>query len=317
MTDTIETEELAPEIRIGLKAATARRRLEDLPELVAYIRSLVVPTLGGAKDGMPRAASKEPPLPMRADAADDADAIWRQLIEWVDFWASVFQVKPPAAAQAAWRNENGDLLGFRPHITPPGAGVMTKYLVDWLLVRHEAIADKQSGELYYDDVADLQQVDHERQSRSSIWGKYPRAPRRQRPVLPRPCPVCDHYAYGAEWPDGGQPEDVVLRCEHCGHVDEQPLTTSKGARQVIVELREERQSWDRRGVLAFYDMHGYYPTEEEPLDRERSLPVCGALTLVDGRTFVCTLLTRHEGDHSAAPGGDGKRFEWPRKEQAA
>lgn len=261
MTDTI-TPEVDSDILLGLKAATARRRLEDLPELVAHIRTLVVPTLGGAGDGMPRAASKEPPLPMRADAADDADAIWRQLCEWVDYWSGVFDVKPPAAATAAWRNEDGDLLGFRPHLTPPGAGALTKYLVDWLLVRHEAIASKPSGELYYDDVADLQQVDHERETRSSIWGKYPRAARRQRPVLPRPCPVCDHYAFGAEWPAGGRPEDVVLRCEVCGHQDDTPLATSRSARQVIVELREERQSWDRPGVLAFYDAHGYWPTQD-------------------------------------------------------
>ncbi len=274
MTDTI-TPDLDDDVRIGLKAATARRRLEDLPELVAHIRTLVVPALGGAKDGMPRAASKEPPLPMRADAADDADAIWRQLIEWVDYWAGVFDVKPPAAAQAAWRNENDDLLGFRPHLTPPGAGALTKYLVDWLLVRHDAIAGKTSGEIYYDDVADVQGVrydDDGTPSWYSIWGKYPRAARRQRPVLPRPCPVCDHYAYGADWPDGGKPEDVVLRCDLCGHEDHTALLTSRTARQVVVELREERQSWDRAGILAFYDQHRYWPTQEV----QRCL-VCGDL----------------------------------------
>lgn len=269
MTITQQPEEEAsvdPAVSLGLRAATARRRLEDLPELVTHIRSLVTPTLGGAKDGMPRAASKEHPLPMRSDAADDADALWRQLCEWVEHWADVFDVRPPASATAAWRNEKGELIGFRTHLRPEQAGTLTKYLVDWLLIRHEAIASKPSGGHYYDDVSDLQQTVYnlkgEPESWYSIAPKYPRAPRLQRPVLPRPCPVCDQYAYGAEWPEDGRPEDVILRCEHCGHQDDAVLRSSRTARQIVVELREERQTWDRPGILAFYDAHGYWPAQE-------------------------------------------------------
>ncbi|MDR6572329.1 hypothetical protein J2X60_000965 [Curtobacterium sp. 320] len=79
---------------------------------------------------------------------------------------------------------------------------------------------------------------------------------------PPPAPVRDHYAYAAERPEGGRTEDVVLRCGLCGHEGHTALLTSRSARQVVVGLRDERQSWDRPGMLAFYDAHGCWPTQE-------------------------------------------------------
>jgi hypothetical protein len=314
MTEIISLELDDERVELEMIAARARRRIEDLPGLVGYIRGLVVPSLGGAKDGMPRGSRAEAPVPARLDAVDDSDAVWRQLVEWVDYWAGIFDVKPPSAATAAWRNNDGELLGFRPHLEPYQAQALTKYLTDWLLVRHEAIIDKQSGRLYFDDVSDLQTVDHDQQTRSSIWGKYPRSPRRPRPVVARPCPVCDEYAFGAEWPDGGKPEDVTLRCDHCGYVVADPLADDREARQVIRLLREERQSWDRPSVLAFYDEHGFYPTQD-PADPQVWVR-CDATTVADGVLLHCELggtYDGHTGRHEThRPDGTLLRWSQPR-----
>ncbi|WIE65935.1 hypothetical protein DEI99_005195 [Curtobacterium sp. MCLR17_036] len=230
MTDTtIPTVEVDEETSLALASARARRRLIEASGLVAYIRTLVVPALGGAKDGMPRAASKEPPAPMHVDAADDSDSVYAQLVNWVDCWAERLDARPPATLTAVWRNSH-DVQGFRPSVTPPGAGQLVGYLTTWLLIRHDDIARHSYGRAYFDDVADI--IHRAR-------GKYPRAPRGDRHVLPRPCPVCDRHALGAEW----QSEDVadfVLRCDVCGH--EEPATDhlkQSRVRHLIRDLREE------------------------------------------------------------------------------
>lgn len=227
MTD--QTIELDEATTLALTAARARRRLLEAPGLVAYMRTLVVPTLGGAKDGMPRAASKEPPAPMHVDALDDSDSVYAQLVNWVDYWAERLSARPPATLAAVWRNDS-DVQGFRGTVTPPGAGQLVSFLTTWLLIRHDQIAAHEFGRAYFDDVSDIVRTAH---------GKYPRAPRGDRHVLPRPCPVCDRFALGAEW----QSEDVadfVLRCDHCGH--EEPAALHLGVKRVqelIRDLREE------------------------------------------------------------------------------
>lgn len=262
VTDT-PTVELDEETSLALAAARARRRLLEAPGLVAYVRTLVVPALGGAKDGMPRASSKEPPAPMHVDALDDSDSVYAQLVNWVDYWAERLEVRPPATLTAVWRNA-AEVQGFRPSVTPPGAGQLVSYLTTWLLIRHDDIARHSFGRAYFDDVAGFL-----RTTRT----KYPRAPRGDRHVLPRPCPVCDHFALGAEW-NSEDVADFVLRCEHCGHEETaaKHLASEKAARHLVIALREERHIWDRPGVLAFYDEHGYWPTQEV----QRCL-VCGDL----------------------------------------
>lgn len=231
MTDTTTTVdvELDEATTRALMSARARRALDEAPGLVAYIRTLVVPSTGGSNDGMPRAASKEPPAPMRVDALDDSDSIYAQLINWVEFWSEQLTVRPPATATVAWRNAV-EVQGFRPTTTPPGAGQLVGYLTTWLLIRHDDINRHASGGAYFDDVASI------------VWqgrARYPRAPRGTRQVMARPCPVCDHYAFGADW-QSEEPADFILRCEHCGH--EEPAKehlTQKRVRELIRDLREE------------------------------------------------------------------------------
>jgi hypothetical protein len=298
VTDTT-TVEVDDATSLALSAARARRRLLEAPGLVAYIRTLVVPGLGGAKDGMPRAASKEPPAPMRIEAADDSDSLYAQLVNWVDYWAERLSVNPPATLLAVWRNKS-DVQGFRGTVTPPGAGQLVGYLTTWLLIRHDEIAAHEFGRAYFDDVSTIIR---------SAQARYPRAPRGDRHVLPRPCPVCDHFAFGAEWASEDV-ADFVLRCEHCGH--EEPaaehLATEKATRHLVIALREERHTWDRTGVLAFYDEHGYYPTEDEPQDKARVAPDCAVTAMVDGRPAVCGRRVGHPGVHRSI--ATGVAVEW-------
>ncbi len=168
---------------------------------------------------------------MHVDALDDSDSVYAQLVNWVDYWAERLSVAPPATLLAVWRNES-DVQGFRGTVTPPGAGQLVGYLTTWLLIWHDEIAAHEFGRAYFDNVSTIIR---------SAQARYPRAPRGDRHVLPRPCSVCDHFAFGAEWASEDV-ADFVLRCEHCGH--EEPagehLATEKATRHLVIALSEER-----------------------------------------------------------------------------
>jgi hypothetical protein len=285
MTDTIELDD---ETTLALAATRARRSLNNAPGLIAYARSLSLPSLGVMGDGTPRATSKGAPLPFRADAIDDTDDAYARLIQWVTYWSEQLDVAPPATVVVVWRRD-GQEQGFRAEATPAGAGQLVQILVTWMLIRWDAILADDAASVFVEDVNDIFRT---------LFGKYPRAPRRERQVLPLPCPVCDHFAFGAEW-QSENVEDFVLRCEHCDHKEPAAtyLATEKGVRKLMVLLREERQVWDREGVLAFYDEHGYYPSEQEPLDKRRAVPACAVTAMVDGRPAVCGRRLGHDGVH--------------------
>lgn len=230
MTDTI-TPEVDAETAYALAAVRARRQLRDAPGLIAYARALAVPSLGTMSDGMPRAASKEAPLPFRADAIDDTDDAYARLVEWVTNWADILQVNPPATIGVLWRRGTGEGWGFRAEATPAGAGQLVQILTTWLLIRWDAMLAADAGRAFIDDIGDILRP---------LFGKYPRAPRGERQVLPRPCPVCDHFAFGAEW-HSEEVADFVLRCEHCGHEETAAEhLTVKRVRELVRDLREER-----------------------------------------------------------------------------
>lgn len=231
MTDTI-TPELDEQTALELDATRARRALNDAAGLIAYARMLAFPSLGGLSDGMPRAASKEAPLPFRADAIDDTDDAYARLVQWVTFWADHLQVNPPATVVVVWRRGD-DEQGFRAEATPAGAGQLVQILVTWLLIRWDVILADPSGRVFITDVGDIFRP---------LFGKYPRSPRGQRRVLPRPCPVCDHFAFGAEW-QSEEVADFVLRCEHCGHEEKAAEhLTEKRVRELVRDLREEHEA---------------------------------------------------------------------------
>lgn len=203
MTDTI-TPEVDEETVLALAAVRARRTLNDAAGLIAYARSLAVPSLGTMSDGMPRAASKEAPLPFRADAIDDTDDAYARLVQWVTYWADALQANPPATVVVVWKRGE-DEQGFRAEATPAGAGQLVQILVTWLLIRWDQILAHAGSPAFVEDISDIFRP---------LFGKYPRAPRRPRDVHARQCPVCGEHAVGAVW-HSEDVHDVVVQCEAC------------------------------------------------------------------------------------------------------
>jgi hypothetical protein len=235
---------------LHLAAARARRRLLEAPALVGYVRALMVPGLSGAQDGMPRAASKTAPLPMRADAVDDTDDVFARLTYWVNYWAGTYQVQPPSAVLVHWARE-GEAAGFRAETTSAGATKLLEQVTTWLLVRHDLITHHEAGEVYFDDVNGMLR---------DLWAKYPTAPRAPRGVLDRACPICDRFTFGAHWPDDAGVDGFVLSCSFCGHTEAAAAFIKAGrVRELMHELREEHADpksewWTKRKAVVELDM---------------------------------------------------------------
>jgi hypothetical protein len=209
---------------VDLASARARRRLTEAAELVEFIRMRRTPSLAGVQDGMPRAASKEPPAPLHVGALDESDQVYAELINWVEYWAEKLEVARqhlPLTMHVAWRNQDGP-VGFRATATPPGAAALVQNLTTWLLIRHDQISTHPQSVTYFEEAARLVET---------AYSRFPLEARPARPHLRRPCMVCGEQAVTADWPLGAGPESVSVWCESCAHV-----VTPKSYRKVLEAL---------------------------------------------------------------------------------
>lgn len=250
MTELTTLTDIDERTELQLKAARARHRLTEAPAIIGWVRAQVTPGIGGVQDGMPRAASKTAPLPLHADAVDDSDLAFARILEWVSYWAGVYDEQPPALIQTHWRVA-GEAQGFRAGITAEGAHHLTAAATLWLLTRHDRILMHEAARTYFVDAATIVQ---------ELTARYPTSPRRQRPVLDRACPVCDRFTYGADW-QGDDVADFELRCSFCGHhQDAADFIKAGRVRELMHELREEHADpkaewWTKRQAITELEIH--------------------------------------------------------------
>ncbi|MBF4625526.1 hypothetical protein [Clavibacter sp. VKM Ac-2872] len=211
MSDRIEetvdwSEVVDDQALLHLAAARADNALRAAPAVIRHIREQVTPSLVRPGDGMPRAASKEPPAPARLDPIDDADAVYAQLIDWLVSWCDTYGVRPPQVTGAVRVSEDGVVQGFRGRMDPATAADLTRRVGNDLLVLTQRVLRHPTARTYFDDIAGIVH-------RASA--KYPQAPRPQRAVIPRPCSTCGEHAVGAAWRSADL-LDVVVECSVCG-----------------------------------------------------------------------------------------------------
>lgn len=206
--------ELEEEAR--LRAWRARKALQQAPALAGYVRAHVLATVGERGFEMPEAVT-----PLSTLRADDADALYARLVDWVTFWSRWLDFMPTGAVAIAWsRVDQGsraaapdvETLGFRAGTTSGAASLLVSAQVQWLL-RHEGqIVRHPLAAGYQDDVNKM------------VWdyrARYALTPARVRSVRAAVCPVCGERAIGAYW-RSEQLLDVEISCDYCGHVVDAP-----------------------------------------------------------------------------------------------
>jgi hypothetical protein len=216
-------------VLLSLSALRARKRLSGAASLVAHVRTLVVPAGAQRSDGLPRGGSEEAPAPLRIEPVDETDSVYAQLLNWVDYWSETLHITPPVTATYAWSNGR-EIQGFRAGVSPEGAGGLVQILTVWLLAHQDAIERHSAAGDYFDDVAGF------------LWDldkKFPRSSRGTRPVLPRPCPVCDGPGMGVEW-QSEQLLDFTLVCAFCGFEGSTgALLHDRDVRRLMTDMRIE------------------------------------------------------------------------------
>jgi hypothetical protein len=259
-------ESVDPIVMLSLSALRARKRLHEAPGLVAYVRTLMVPAGAQRSDGQPRGGSKEPPAPFRIDAVDESDSVYAQLLNWIGYWSAELTIAAPPTATYAWSNDR-EVQGFRAGVTAEGAGLLVQTLTTWLLLHQDKILRHQQAGEYFDDVARIVR---------DLHGKFPRTSRGMRPVLPRPCPLCDEPEMGVDW-SSDQLEDFTLTCSHCGYQgDTSALLRDRDVRRILGDMRveyapEPSEWWTKKQAvrelritpqtLNRYIQHDHLPTQ--------------------------------------------------------
>lgn len=134
----------------------------------------------------------------------------------------------------------------------------------------------------------------------------------------RQCPSCRQMFRMHDGDYDGLPDDLILTCPYCGHVDDHSeyITEQQrdrvmrvahdAAAQMISEafqgLNARRSSFRENGVSITFRTHPFYPSplpgiNEESLIRERQCPTCGVRYAVFGEHRFCPvsgLLGPHE-----------------------
>jgi Zn ribbon nucleic-acid-binding protein len=202
MTETLDTRdfETLEQQQEALAEWRLSRALKDAAELFIHARAL---TLSRTEAGE---TLTELNAPMKITTEDDVSERYARVAEWVDYFAAELNIAPPVPRIAA-RRVNGEVHGFRAHVTPEGAGLLVSLLTMWLLIHQEQMQADAAYTVYRDDVTEF------------MWElrrKYPVDRGREKPIVPRPCPECGEPAIRAEWWSENV-NDVQVTCMLCGY----------------------------------------------------------------------------------------------------
>lgn len=188
-----------------------RTALSQAPELVAHMRSLMLPLDGRTERGVEQPIQRTPLL---TGVVDDADGVYVLLVEWARYWFTEFrEVRAPFARVRAVTDLDSPVsapevrvLGFHSGTTSEGSRFLTGAVSGWLSSRLDRISEHATAKTFFEDVV------------SSVWGLRARhglTRFRERPVTPRRCPECGEASVGAVW-TSELVTDVIVACVNCG-----------------------------------------------------------------------------------------------------
>jgi hypothetical protein len=222
---------------VTLRRRRAHAALQEAPALVAHIRAKVT-------DPPRTERGIEVPddqTPLLTAAADEADALYVLLLDWVQVWSNVLSIMPPATAVVAWRNfhdshpgashTDAPLLGFKSGTTHSGAWALVQTLATWLLLAEARITTHELAEQFDAEIA------------ATVWesrcrhGMTKALPARD--ASERQCPACGALEVRAEF-FGSSFTAATLRGEFdvtkLYNRDERRTATTEAGRKILTAV---------------------------------------------------------------------------------
>lgn len=196
--------EITDQLTARFKQMRTELLLKQAPILVTHLLADVVP--GGGAQGSRVSGSKDIPLPLNAQALEDANSLYAQLANWAIGHARALGQTPPASV-LGWYRLDQDCDGFPSWATLEDAAALVKAVADWLSWWEYPIAALPSASTYWDDIQELIEPTAKRY----------KAHIRTDVVAAEDCPICAkaRTVIVNEDPDTSE---VVVACTFCGYV---------------------------------------------------------------------------------------------------
>lgn len=125
---------------------SAKAALENAPGVVSHVVSLVA-SRGQSEENIQ--SSREAPLPFNVQAFQDANELYMTVVYWCHEWAVVLKRERPDAANRAWRNDAGTVIGLPPDMSPHDARAAVHDMTRWLLNHLEDVFWQEPGDVLF------------------------------------------------------------------------------------------------------------------------------------------------------------------------
>lgn len=191
--------------------------LRKAPGVVEHVVSMVSAS-GAPEDRVD--GTREAPLPMSAQAFDDANEIYSLLVYWSRVFASELHVQAPGPAVRAWRNQAGTIVGLPNNVTAQDARYMVGIMTTWLNINIDAILALDPDDVLAfaygnsDNDPELMKMDG---GLKTIFHIDARWPQEEKPrYSDMPCVKDDCRGKVAVFPPAKAGDDERIVCETCG-----------------------------------------------------------------------------------------------------
>jgi|GEM_PF-1977155 len=215
-----------------------RFALELAPGLVQHIASLRDAAGGGAERVQ---TTKEMPLPFNAQAWDDANEVYKNLVYWSVVFAGMLRLSPPSPARRSWRASDDRVIGLPANISPTDSRYVVGIIGLWLRTQLEPIMHLRADEVmeFHEQLGDVFRL-------SARW------PQRDRATWSKlPCPWCGGRL--AVYPPEVLGAERMAVCEGCtrsltqeefdANVDRVATATKEAQKLVIKHGRNIPGEW--------------------------------------------------------------------------
>lgn len=183
----------------------AHYALRRTGNLVGHMITLIGGIQSKGSDGSQKLKGN-PPLPLNAEAFNDANETYSRLVYWASLWATRINVQAPGPAARAWRADNNRIVGLPADISSQAAQYATGVMAAWLNIHLEQISATTNTDdvaYFFTEMTEIFRLD----------AKWPQEDRAE--YAPVVCPDDECKGQIAIHPPRFAGDDEKIVCEQC------------------------------------------------------------------------------------------------------